>query len=463
MNSLCDCIAAISTPPGKGGVSVIRLSGEGAFRIAEEIFTPKSKKPLTEYPRRTLVYGDVQSRGEHIDDALAVCFDKGSSFTGEQTVEFNCHGGILVTRCVLEALISAGARLAGKGEFTKRAFINGKLTLNAAEAIGNLLDAKSEEQLKLSSSVARDRLDKRIAEVRASLVEILSSAYARIDYPDEDLGDFTDEELKERLSSARNRLDKLIATYRTGRAINEGVNTVICGKPNVGKSTLYNILCGEDAAIVTDIGGTTRDVLERSVPLGRVMLNLADTAGIRESADTVEAIGIERSKAKMAKGELILALFDLSRPLDKEDENILDMLKECEGTKVALLNKTDDACADFDKSVIKNSFNEIIEISAKEKDSDALLTLTDVVNRLFTDGEIRTGEDAIVSSSRQYSSLCRASEFLSLAIDALNMGLAQDAASSDVELALGALSEVDGRGVSEEIVSDIFAKFCVGK
>lgn len=463
MISFNDCIAAISTPPGKGGVSVIRLSGDGAFRIAERIFTPKSKKRLTEYPRRTLVYGDIEKGGEHIDDCLAVCFDKGSSFTGEETVEFNCHGGVLVTRCVIEALIVSGARLACKGEFTKRAFINGKLTLTSAEAIGNLLDAKTEEQLRLSGSSARERLDKRISEIKKSLTDVLSSAYARIDYPDEDLGDFSESELLNRLCAAKSALDKLIATYRTGRAINEGIATVICGKPNVGKSTLYNLLCGEDAAIVTDIGGTTRDVLERSVPLGRVMLNLADTAGIRESSDTVEAIGIERSKDRMRKGELILALFDLSRPIDEEDKDILDMLNECRGTKVALLNKTDAKCDGFDTELIKNRFSEVLEISAKDGDADALIALTEAINRLFTDGEIRTGEDAIVSSSRQYSALSRASEFLALAIEALEIGISQDAVSSDVERALGALSEVDGRGVSEEVVSDIFAKFCVGK
>ena len=463
MISFNDCIAAISTPPGKGGVSVIRLSGEGAFRIAEQIFTPKSKKHLTEYPRRTLVYGDIEKDGEHLDDCLAVCFDKGSSFTGEETVEFNCHGGVLVTRSVLEALITAGARLACKGEITKRAFINGKLTLTSAEAIGNLLDAKSEEQLKLLGSSSRERLDRRIYEIKKSLTDVLSSAYARIDYPDEDLGDFSDSELANRLSSAKDSLDKLIATYRTGRAINEGISTVICGKPNVGKSTLYNLLCGEDAAIVTDIGGTTRDVLERSVPLGRVMLNLADTAGIRESSDTVEAIGIERSKEKMKKSELILALFDLSRPLDEEDTDILDMLNECQGTKIALVNKADSKCDGFDTALIKSRFTDVLEISAKDAEEDTLLAITGAVDRLFTDGEIRTGEDAIISSSRQYAALSRASEFLSYATEALKIGFSQDAASSDVERALGALSEVDGRGVSEEIVNDIFAKFCVGK
>ena len=463
MNLLSDCIAAISTPPGKGGVSVIRLSGDGAFEIAEKVFTPRSKRRLTEYPARTLVYGDIKSRGEHIDDGLAVYFEKGSSFTGEDTVEFNCHGGVLVTRCVLEALIFAGARLAGKGEFTKRAFINGKLTLTSAEAIGNLLDAKSEEQMKLAGSEARKKLDLKIGQIKKSLTDILSSAYARIDYPDEDLGDFSDDELTERLVMTKSELDKLISTYRTGRAINEGVDTVICGKPNVGKSTLYNLLCGEDAAIVTDISGTTRDVLERSVSLGRVMLNLADTAGIRDSSDKIEAIGIERSRERTSRAELILALFDLSRPIDDEDMQILSLLDECHGKKVAVLNKSDAPCEKFDRGLVESKFDDIITVSAKEGDSDAVLALTEVTDRLFTDGEIRTGDDAIISSSRQYASLTSASESLSLAIDALRMGMCQDAASSDVERALGAVCEVDGRSVSEEVVNDIFAKFCVGK
>lgn len=463
MNAYYDCIAAIATPPGKGGVSVIRISGDGAVEIAERIFFPRSGKKLSEYPKRLQVYGDVIKDGSLIDDALATCFGSGASYTGEETVEISCHGGVLVTRCVLEAIFASGARPADKGEFTKRAFINGKISLTDAEAIGNLLDAKSEEQIKLASSRSRVRLAEKLGEIKKSITEILSSAYARIDYPDEDLGDFSTEELIERVSDVRSAVEHLAATYRTGRAINEGITTVICGKPNVGKSSIYNLLLGEDAAIVTDIRGTTRDVLEKSIPLGRVMLNLADTAGIRESSDTVEAIGIERSRERMLGAELIFAVFDLSRPLDGEDEFILSSLCECSGTKIAILNKSDMKSPEFDKSRISDIFAEEIEISATESEELAAEAITKITEKLFTDGEIHTADDAIISSARQHAALLSAIASLKLAESALREGIYQDAASSDIERALGAISEVDGRRVGEEVVNDIFSKFCVGK
>ena len=255
-------IAAISTPPGKGGVAVIRISGDGAFEIAEKIFLPISNKKISDYPPRTQIYGYVIYNEEKIDDGMLTLFPAPRSYTGEDTVEISCHGGMLITRTVLEAVLSAGAVPAEAGEFTRRAFINGKLSLSEAEAIGTLLEASSYEQIKLSSSPARTKLNEAISSVRNGLISLMSSIYARIDYPDEDLGEFSDEESKNALIRIRSELDRLIATYRTGRAINEGISTVICGKPNVGKSTLYNLLIGEDAAIVTDIAGTTRDILE---------------------------------------------------------------------------------------------------------------------------------------------------------------------------------------------------------
>ena len=289
------------------------MSGDGAFEIAEKAFSAISGKKLSDYPPRTQIYGHIIYNGEKIDDVLLTRFPAPHSYTGEDTVEIGCHGGVLVTRTVLETLLNLGARYAEAGEFTRRAFVNGRLTLTEAEAISDLLEAKSREQLRLSSDTARVRLSERIGGIRKALVELMSSIYARIDYPDEDLGDFSDEEVLIRLIEILKSIESLIATYRTGRAIAEGVRTVICGKPNVGKSTLYNLLLGEDAAIVTDIEGTTRDVLERTVPLGRVMLKIADTAGIRsdENADVIERIGIEKSRAFIEKSELLFAIFDI--------------------------------------------------------------------------------------------------------------------------------------------------------
>ncbi len=464
MLPLYDIIAAISTPLGKGGVSVIRISGDGALALTEKVFKPMSGKSFFDYPARIQVYGNILKDGYILDDVLAVYYNKGASYTGEQTVEISCHGGVLVTRELLELLIRAGARAAEPGEFTRRAFINGRLSLTEAEAIGMLLDAKSTEQIRLAGSEARARLDDKIASIKSELISLLSSSYARIDYPDEDLGDFSDGEYLERLQVAYESLCTLIATYRTGKAISEGIKTVICGKPNVGKSTLYNLLAGEELAIVTDISGTTRDVLEHSIPLGRVMLNIADTAGIRRGElDTVEKIGIERSKKRISEAELIFAVFDLSDPLDEYDKDIINEVKRASGAKIAMLNKCDKGAPMLDVSKLDSAFDAIITISARCGESEAITALTEKVEALFTDEKINTGYNAIVSTARQNASLNSTKEFLISAIDAMKAGMTQDAVSSDIERALAVLGEVDGRAVSEDVISDIFSKFCVGK
>lgn len=460
-------IAAISTPLGKGGVAIIRMSGKGAFDIAGRAFAPKSGKPLIDYPRRTQIYGDIISGTVKIDDGMITLFDEGRSYTGEETVEISCHGGILVTRTVLETLFSLGAIPARAGEFTERAFLNGKLSLTEAEAIGNLLEARSLEQLKLASTPSRERLNREIFEIRASLTSLLSSIYARIDYPDEDLGDFTDGETEAELKAIENRLDNLISTYRTGRAINEGINTVICGKPNVGKSTLYNLILGEDAAIVTDIEGTTRDLIERTIPLGKVSLRLADTAGIRNEseADTVERIGIERTRARIAEAELVIAVFDLSRPFDEKDEELARLLSSTPCAKICVFNKTDKSLDGWDgyEPLKTVGFERNICLCALSGGEAALTELQSAVERLFTDEKISAGVDPIVSSARQHASLVAAKGFIDTAIKSYALGLPTDAASSDIEMALGSIGELDGRAVSESIVSDIFSKFCVGK
>ena len=462
-------IAQVSTPPGKGGVAVIRMSGKGSFEIADKVFFPVSRKRITDYPARTQIYGYIIYNEEKIDDGMLTIFPCPNSYTGEDTVEISCHGGILVTRTVLEALFASGAVSAEAGEFTRRAFINGKLSLSEAEAIGTLLEATSREQIRLSATPARKKLNEAVNSIRDGLVSLMSSIYARIDYPDEDLGEFSDNETLEELSKIRTELVKLIDTYKTGRAINEGISAVICGKPNVGKSTLYNLLAGEDAAIVTDIAGTTRDILERTVSLGRVMLRITDTAGVRsgEGIDKVEKIGIGKSKDRITSSELILAVFDLSRGFDDADKELINEISKADGYKICVLNKCDlDNKKDplFDISLLpKDVFGEIISISADKDSVGTLEALTKIVERLFTDEMISCGQDAIVSSARQHASLLRAREFIDTAIDAYSLGLPADAASSDIEMAIGAISELDGRAVSESVVGDIFSKFCVGK
>ena len=462
-------IAAISTPPGKGGVAVIRMSGKGAFEVAERVFQPISGKSIYDYPARTQIYGYIIYNEEKIDDGMMTLFPGPRSYTGEDTVEISCHGGILVTRTVLEALLANGAVPAEAGEFTRRAFINGKLSLSEAEAIGTLLEATGREQMRLSASPARARLQEAIESIRSDLVSLMSSIYARIDYPEEDLGEFTDEETVDALRKTKAKLTRLIDTYRTGRAINEGISTVICGKPNVGKSTLYNLLIGEDAAIVTDIAGTTRDILEKTVSLGRVTLKITDTAGVHsgEGIDKVEMIGIGRSKDRITSSELILAVFDLSRELDESDRELIEQISRADGYKICVLNKCDliesGECA-FDISLLpEDVFGQTVTISADKDNSGAIEALRDLINRLFTDEKISCGQDAIVSSARQHASLLRTRSFIDTAIDAYRVGIAADAASSDIEMALGAIGELDGRSVSDNVVADIFSKFCVGK
>ncbi len=457
-------IAAISTPSGKGGVAIIRVSGDEAIAIAERVFFPKNKKPVSELTSRMQNWGDVVYDGEYIDDGMLTVFRAPASYTGEDVVEISCHGGILVTRTVLEALFSAGATPAEPGEFTRRAFINGKLSLTEAESVGDLLEAKSREQIRLSSAASRGRLSSAIAEIRSALTELLSSTFARIDYPDEDLGDFTDEESLERLNTIKKMIQRLISTYPTGKAISEGVNTVLCGKTNVGKSTLYNAILGEDAAIVTDIEGTTRDILCRSVALGRVMLNLSDTAGMRDTnrADAVEKIGIDRTRAAISQAELIISVFDNSRESDSEDDALIRLLGTVECPKIAIINKCE-LDRRFDTSLLDNGFDYVIEASAKTDEGELLSKLSSAINTLFTDEKISVGSEAVISSARHNASLTRALTFVDAAITAYASGVYADAAASEVERALGAIAEIDGRAVSEEVVGDIFSKFCVGK
>ena len=462
MSVFTSTIAAISTPPGKGGVALIRISGEDAFAVAARVFRPMGSRTVSELPMRYAAYGDIYLGKEKIDDGLLTMFSAPNSYTGEDVAEICCHGGALVTRTVLEAVLSAGALAAAPGEFTRRAFVNGRLSLTEAEAIGNLLEAKSAAQITLAAGAARGRLTEEIALIRERLTTLLSSIYARIDYPDEDLGDFTDSEARDILIGVKKKIDCLEHTYRTGRSINEGIDTVICGKPNAGKSTLYNLILGEDAAIVTDVAGTTRDVLMRSAPLGNVLLNLYDTAGIHESLDTVEKIGIERTKERIDDCELVLAVFDISRPFDGDDEELVNLLCTKGKTVIAILNKTDICNTGdvFDTSRLARLTEHILPLSAKTGDASALSKL---IAKLFTDEEINIKEDAVVASARQNSALRRAGEYVSSAIAAYDSGLASDVASSDTERALGAIAELDGKAVAEAVVADIFSRFCVGK
>ena len=456
-------IAAVSTPPGKGGVAIIRVSGEGALNVAAKVFIPKNKKNLLDIEARRAAYGNVVYRGEEIDDGLLYYYKAPSSYTGEDTVEISCHGGSLITKTVLEALFAAGARPAEAGEFTRRALLNGRLSLTDAEAVANLLDAKTEAQIMISTEASRSHLAREIDTLREKLTDTLSSMWARIDYPDEDLGDFSDEELISRLSAVAEKMENLLSSYKTGRAVNEGIKTTICGKPNVGKSSLYNVILGEDRAIVTDIPGTTRDVLSAEVSLGKTLLLLSDTAGVRQASnDKVELIGIERSRAAIKNAELIIALFDGSCDFSSEDEEIISAIGTTRATKIAVLNKCDRKKV-FPKEKIEKHFDKILELSALTAPNEARILLGKTIDSLFTDESITLGRSAVIANARQYAALLHAKEFIEAAESSLSAGLPQDLASSDVERALGEIAELDGKAVNEEVLDKIFANFCVGK
>ncbi len=459
MNNPTATITAISTPSGKGGVALIRTSGDDAVSIVSKCFIPRSNKPLSEYPSRTAVYGDVILNGEKIDDAVATIFRAPASYTGEDTVEITCHGGFLITKTVLEAVLACGAKAAEAGEFTRRAFLSGKLSLTDAEAIGSLLEAKTHSQILLNSHTSRTRMNEEISSLSESLLLLMSSLYASIDFPDEDLAELSPEETLETLENALSKIEALLKTYKTGHAINEGIPTVICGKPNVGKSTLYNTLCRGEYAIVSEYAGTTRDLLEKTVSLGRVTLNLTDTAGIHETDAPVEKIGISLSKKKIEESELILLVLDGSSPLDCEDFELIEHLRLASVPVIAIINKSDleqKADAEF----IRQNFEYVVTISAKNGGENELST---IVDKLFTDEKVSLGSDAIVSGARQYASLIRARDFLTSAISSHKAGYPSDLVSSDVSLAISSLSELDGRAVNEDIISGIFSHFCVGK
>lgn len=461
-----DTIAAISTPRGKGGVAMIRISGERAIEYSSSVFFPKSGAMLSDAKSRYAIYGDIKEcdhEGNYtvIDDGIATVFRAPNSFTGEDTVEICCHGGVLVTESVLSALFAAGCRQAEAGEFTQRAFISGRMSLSQAEDLGALLEAKTHSQLLLSRSGLDGHLTRDIRGVYEDLREVLSSVYARIDFPDEDLSSLNETEMRVRVEAAREKLASLEKTYKAGRAVRDGVKTVICGRTNAGKSSLYNSILGRDAAIVTSIEGTTRDVLEQTAALGKVTLLLSDTAGLRETEDEVESIGIERTRRAIEDAELIFSVFDASKELSEDDRLLLEELSSASGAVIALLNKCDltENCGTVRE--ICEKIEETVKISAKT--GEGITALADTVERLFECGDINLSTDSVVTSARQRASILRAIESLTAACEALLAGVTVDICGTDIECAMSSLAEIDGREVTEDIVSEIFSHFCVGK
>jgi tRNA modification GTPase len=464
-------IAAIATPRGAGGVAVIRISGGSAFEAGGKIFGSKNKKykSFADIPPNTAVFGDISDAGKIIDEGIAVKFKAPNSYTGEDTVEISCHGGVYIANAVLNAAVKAGARLAEPGEFTKTAYINGKISLTGAEAVGRLICALSETGARLASAQTKGGLSKKIRAISDNIKDIISEVYVFIDYPGEDLTDMTADVMLEKLIAVKHELESLRETYGIGRIISDGLNCAIIGKPNAGKSTLLNLLSQKDIAIVHDTPGTTRDIVYSRINIGGFVLNLYDTAGIRTSRDEIESIGIEKARAKISECELIIGVFDVNDMGDmgEDDHNILRILERerNNGKKtIAVLNKCDIGVfhgtpgTPSPALLISAKNNTVLnsDISAYDAFAGCLEDMYELGGYDLDSGEILTEE-------RQYFEICAACGNLSSAITALQNGLTQDMAGLDLELAVKNLGRCDSKSVSEDIVDRIFRNFCIGK
>ena len=460
MSLQADTIAAISTPPGPGAIGILRLSGPQAVFVAEKCFKPLGPKGLREHAPRALVYGDLlDSGGQPIDRVLCTYSLGPSSYTGEDTAEFQCHGSPMVLALGLEALFAAGARQARAGEFTRRAFLNGRLDLAQAEAVGDLLSAQSREGARHAAGQLSGALSKKIGDIYSALVDVMAHFHAVLDYPDEDIDPFRMEELDEALSHQEGELAALLATCGRGKLLREGVPCAIVGRPNAGKSSLLNAMLGWDRAIVTDVPGTTRDTVEERCELGGVPLRLIDTAGLRDTSDPVEKLGVERSRRAMEEAGLIFAVVDMSADLTEEDREILQAVEETGRPWIFVAAK---------KDLVKNSRS--IGLAGGETPSVEVSALTgeglDKLGKMVA--ELFPKEDAVpygqlLTNARQEETAGRAREAVRRAREALTAGFTPDALLTDVEEALSALGELTGQSVREDVTDRIFAKFCVGK
>ena len=452
---MSDVIAAVSTGRQVCAIGIIRLSGDGCIAVAERVFTPLSK-PLHEAANRKLVMGTLHdARGRVIDQCMAVCSRQPHSYTGEDTVEFHCHGSPAVLAAGLEALYHAGARPAGRGEFTKRAFLNGKMDLTQAEAVIDLIEADTADAAANAAGQVGGVLQKKLAPIYEELVNLCSHFHAVLDYPDEDIEDFGLQNYTATLRAAAKELYALLQTYGQGRILRQGVAAAIVGRPNVGKSSLLNRLAGFDRAIVTDIPGTTRDTVEESVMVGSTRLRLIDTAGIRQTADTVEAMGVERSKKALEEADLAIFLCDGSQPLTQEDRDIIELCMDAPNA-IALINKSDLGQAVQPSEL---PFMTILPVSIKE--GTGLELLPEVLEEMFGGGMPCDG--SILTNARQYDACRRAYESMLESLKGLKLGQTPDAVLTDVEAAMEAMGEVTGATVREDITARIFERFCVGK
>ena len=457
-----DIIAAIATGHSPTAIGIVRVSGEGCFSLCGKVFRAANGRLFPEQPSHKLVFGEMlDAQARVIDQGLAVRFPGPHSYTGEDSAEFHCHGSPVVLRELLDALFAAGARQAKAGEFTQRAFLNGRLDLTQAEAVIDLIDAETAAAARNAAAQLDGGLRRVLEPIQDALLDITSRFYAVVDYPDEDIEDIRPEQVAEALSSAEAQLTALLATCQRGKVLKSGVRTAIVGRPNAGKSSLLNALAGYERAIVTDIPGTTRDTVEESVLCGGVLLRLIDTAGIRDTADIVEQKGVERSRKALGSADLVLAVVDGSVPLTAEDLEVLRLAAESPRW-IAVFSKCDlwDTRA---RSVgIVGSPAPAASVTLSSVTGEGLDELEAAVAALFPAGDPKEA-GSLLTDQRQEEAVRRARDAVRRAQDALNSGLTPDAVLTDAEEALDALGELTGRTAKEEIVSRIFSRFCVGK
>lgn len=450
-------IAAISTGMAAGGIGIVRISGENAIKIADSIFNSVSGRKIADISGYCALYGKAVDGEAVLDTAVALLFRAPKSYTGEDVVEISCHGGLYITKRVLRAALSAGAVPAEPGEFTKRAFLNGKMDLTGAESVMNLISAQGEEAEKIALGILEGGLFKEIKKISDKLLYDMALLSAWVDYPYEEIAELSNENLGGDIRNSIESLEKLINNYDTGRIIIEGVDTAIVGRPNVGKSTLMNLLSGTERSIVTEIAGTTRDIVEDTVTLGGIVLHLSDTAGVRETDDAVESIGVERAVKRLENAQLVLAVFDASRPISDDDRRLIALCKN--KNAIGIINKTD-LVENYLTDELKENFRKLVFISAKTGDGKD--RLEQAVTELLGTGNFDTSAATLINE-RQLECCKNALKALNEAEETLNIGLTMDAVTVCLDSAVESLLVLTGEKATDSVVNEIFTHFCVGK
>ena len=455
-----DTIAAIATASGNSGIGIIRVSGDEAIEIVDKIFkSVNSDKKLVNVKSHTINYGHIVDNDKVIDEVLVSVMNGPHSYTGEDVVEINCHGGMIVIRKILEIVLKNGARTAEPGEFTKRAFLNGRMDLSQAEAVMDVINAKNEFALSSSIEQLNGRVSEKIKSLREKIIYNIAFIESALDDPEHISIDGYSEKLSKILEEVNGELSRLINNFDNGRIVKEGVKTVILGKPNAGKSSLLNLLLGEERAIVTDIEGTTRDTLEESINLNGVFLNLIDTAGIRDSEDVVEQIGVNKAKELAEKSDLVIFVADASKELDENDKEIINLIKDKQA--IVLLNKSDLGTIINEKNVSEFDNKPVITFSAKT--GDGLDELENKIRDLFYEGKVKYNDELYITNARQKESLINAKNSMVEVIKSVENDMPEDFYSIDLMDAYTYLGQIIGESVEDDLVNEIFSKFCMGK